>query len=287
MKQFKIQQTLTDRSEKSVEKYFNEVNRQSSITSEEEVELTKKIKQGDKLALDKLVNANLKFVISVAKKYQSSGVPLSDLISEGNYGLIKAAHKFDETKGFKFISYAVWWIRQSILQSISENKRLIKVPSNKNSQTGQFLNAFSDLMQALEREPTEYEISEYMDIEVENVKMLYNATKSHSSLDSKVGDTEDSSSLIDLIEDEFSEKPETSLINESLSSDLFRTMNILSEKERNVIIKHYGIGCKPLSKEEIAKEMSYTTERIRQLLKGAERKLSKNYSAKKLLVKYF
>jgi RNA polymerase primary sigma factor len=286
MKQFKIQNTLTDRSEKSVEKYFNEVNRQSSITSEEEVELTRKIKNGDKEALDKLINANLKFVISVAKKYQSSGVPLSDLISEGNYGLIKAAHRFDETKGFKFISFAVWWIRQSILQSISDNKRLVKIPSNKNNQTGQFLNAFSDLMQVLEREPTEFELSEYMDLDVNSINHLYSATKKHSSLDMKVGDSDDSSSLMDLMEDEFSENPETSLVNESLSDDLSRVMNMLSEKERNVIIKIYGIGCKPLSKEELAKEMSYTTERIRQLKKDAEKKLSRSHSAKKLLIKY-
>lgn len=286
MKQFKITQNLTDRSEKSVEKYFNDVNRQDSITPDEEVELARKISQGDEKALERLVNANLKFVISVAKKYQSSGVPLSDLINEGNIGLVKAARRFDETKGFKFISFAVWWIRQSILQSISENKRLVKVPSNKNMAGGRYVKAVSDLTQTLEREPTYEEIAEFMETDEDLVSILDDITKNHKSLDSKISSSEDSSSLIDLMEDDMFDNPEDSLIDESLKDDMERAFKILSKNERYVLKNLYGIGCKVKSKEEIAKEMEFSPERIRQLGKSAERKMSNNSSVRKLLTKY-
>lgn len=286
MRQFKVTQTLTDRSEKSVEKYFNDVNKRETITAEEEVELAKRIAQGDEKAFEKLVSANLKFVISVAKKYQSSGMPLSDLINEGNIGLVKAARKFDETKGFKFISFAVWWIRQTILQSIADNKRLIKVPSNKNMAGGRYVKAVSDLTQQLEREPTHEEIAEFMETDTELIDILNDITKKHKSLDSKVSSSDESSTLIDLMEDEMFERPEDSLLDESLKDDIERAFNILSKNEKYVIKKLYGIGCNPRSKEEIAKDMDFSPERIRQLGKSAERKMANNKSIRNLLIKY-
>jgi RNA polymerase primary sigma factor len=286
MRQFKVTQTLTDRSEKSVEKYFNDVNKRETITAEEEVELAKRIAQGDEKAFEKLVSANLKFVISVAKKYQSSGMPLSDLINEGNIGLVKAARKFDETKGFKFISFAVWWIRQTILQSIADNKRLIKVPSNKNMAGGRYVKAVSDLTQQLEREPTHEEIAEFMETDTELIDILNDITKNHKSLDSKVSSSDESSTLIDLMEDEMFERPEDSLLDESLKDDIERAFNILSKNEKYVIKKLYGIGCNPRSKEEIAKDMDFSPERIRQLGKSAERKMANNKSIRNLLIKY-
>lgn len=286
MRQFKVTQTLTDRSEKSVEKYFNDVNKKETITAEEEVELARRIAQGDEKAFEKLVSANLKFVISVAKKYQSSGMPLSDLINEGNIGLVKAARKFDETKGFKFISFAVWWIRQTILQSIADNKRLIKVPSNKNMAGGRYVKAVSDLTQQLEREPTHEEIAEFMETDTELIEILNDITKKHKSLDSKVSSSDESSTLIDLMEDEMFERPEDSLLDESLKDDIERAFNVLSKNEKYVIKNLYGIGCNPRNKEEIAKDMNFSPERIRQLGKSAERKMANNKSIRNLLIKY-
>lgn len=286
MRQFKIQKSTTDRSDKSVEKYFNEVNKFSLLSSEEEFNLVVKAKRGDSKALDLLISSNLKFVISVAKKYQHNGLDFCDLINEGNIGLIKAAHKFDETKGFKFISYAVWWIRQSIILAISEKRRMIKVPSHKNAAGGLFLQAISNLSQKLERNPTNEEISEYMEISVNDVISIEKSVGTHSSLDSKISSDEDSSSLIDLISDENGKETDYILIDESLQKDMQRALSILSEKEMYIIKSLYGIGCKGLDKETIASELNYTPERIRQLKNSAERKISESKSAKSILLKY-
>jgi len=286
MKQFRIQKTVTDRSDKSIEKYFNEVNKFTPLSSQEEVDLVVKAKNGDSQALDLLINSNLKFVISVAKKYQHNGLDFSDLINEGNIGLIKAAHRFDETKGFKFISFAVWWIRQSIIQAISEKRRMIKVPSHKNAAGGRYLQAISNLSQELERSPTDEEISEYMEISVSDVMLIEKSVSMHSSLDAKISSDEDSTSLIDLITDENGNETDYVLIDESLQKDMERALNILSEKEMYVIKSFYGIGCKELDKETIANKLNYTPERIRQLKKSAERKISQSESAKSILLKY-
>jgi RNA polymerase primary sigma factor len=286
MKQFKIQKTLTDRSEISIEKYFNDVNRQREITQEEEVLLSERIKEGDKEALDILVTANLKFAISVAKKYQNMGLELSDLINEANIGLIKAAERFDATRGFKFISYAVWWIRQTVLQSISEKKRMIKIPSNKNMLAGKYFNAMSNLTQELERNPTILELSEYMKISDKEAKSLQEILFKHESLDKKVSSDDSSSLLVDILPDNSTKKTEGFLIDESLTYDINRALSILSHKEIYIIKSLYGIGCNLKSKEEIAEELEFSTERIRQISKGAEKKLSKNESARNLLIKY-
>jgi RNA polymerase primary sigma factor len=286
MKQFKIQKSVTDRSDKSIEKYFNEVNKFTPLSSQEEVDLVVKAKNGDSQALDLLINSNLKFVISVAKKYQHNGLDFSDLINEGNIGLIKAAHRFDETKGFKFISFAVWWIRQSIIQAISEKRRMIKVPSHKNAAGGRYLQAISNLSQELERSPTDEEISEYMEISVSDVMLIEKSVSMHSSLDAKISSDEDSTSLIDLITDENGNETDYVLIDESLQKDMERALSILSEKEMYIIKSLYGIGCKELDKETIANQLNYTPERIRQLKNSAERKISQSKSAKSILLKY-
>jgi RNA polymerase primary sigma factor len=286
MKQFRIQKTVTDRSDKSIEKYFNEINKFAPLSSQEEVDLVIKAKNGDCQALDLLINSNLKFVISVAKKYQHNGLDFSDLINEGNIGLIKAAHRFDETKGFKFISFAVWWIRQSIIQAISEKRRMIKVPSHKNAAGGKYLQAISNLSQKLERSPTDEEVSEYMEISVSDVILVEQSILTHSSLDAKISSDENSNSLIDLITDENGNETDYVLIDESLQKDMERALNILSEKEMYVIKSFYGIGCKELDKETIANKLNYTPERIRQLKKSAERKISQSESAKSILLKY-
>ncbi len=286
MKQFKIQKSVTDRSDKSIEKYFNEVNKFTPLSSQEEVDLVVKAKNGDSQALDLLINSNLKFVISVAKKYQHNGLDFSDLINEGNIGLIKAAHRFDETKGFKFISFAVWWIRQSIIQAISEKRRMIKVPSHKNAAGGRYLQAISNLSQELERSPTDEEISEYMEISVSDVMLIEKSVSMHSSLDAKISSDEDSTSLIDLITDENGNETDYVLIDESLQKDMERALSILSEKEIYIIKSLYGIGCKELDKETIANQLNYTPERIRQLKNSAERKISQSKSAKSILLKY-
>ena len=286
MKQIKIEQNLTNRSEKSIEQYFVDVNKCKTISPERELELSILIKEGDKSALNELIEANLRFVVSVAKKYQATGVPLSDLINEGNLGLIKAAEKFDGTRGFKFISFAVWWIRQSIIQSIAEKKRIVKIPSNKNFESGRYLKSEITLQQILQREPTQEEVCEYMDIDIENAQILTIANSSHKSLDAKLRDNEDSSALIDILQSEDFDCPDSYLIDESLNQDLQRAFKILSEKELFIITRTFGIGCKSESKDSIAKEMGYTTESIRQITKKAQTKLSRNSYTKKILMKY-
>ena len=286
MRQLKIQQSLTNRTEKSIEQYFTDVNKFDSITPEREFELSRLIQEGDQKALEELVQSNLKFVISVAKKYQNTGLPLADLINEGNLGLIKAAGRFDGTRGFKFISFAVWWIRQTIIQAISEKKRMIKVPSNKNLEAGKYFRAVQHLQQRLEREPSELEVCEYMDIDIESGKLLQQASRLHSSLDAKVGSDESSSTLINLIEDSSMGAPDSSLLDDSLKKDMYRAFKILTIKEAIVVRYTYGIDCQALSKEEIARKLGYSNERIRQIARKAEKKLLENASTKELLIKY-
>lgn len=286
MKQFKIQQQITLRNERSIEKYFTEVSKEGVVTPKEEIELARKIKKGDAVAKEKLIKANLRFVISVAKNYQNNGLDLSDLINEGNIGLIRAAEDFDETKGFKFISYAVWWIRQSIIQSIADNKRVVKIPSNKNLQIGKFNRAISELTQVLGRYPTDLEISEYMEITEDNAKELGAINKEAASLNKKVGEDNDSATLEDFMENDIFDTPEDTLIHDSLLYDINRAFSFLSEKESSILRGIYGIGCEQKSKEILADEYSYTPERIRQISNEATRKIKRNKKASKLLIKY-
>jgi RNA polymerase primary sigma factor len=286
MKQFKIQKSVTDRSDKSIENYFNDINQFSPLSAEEEVELTIKYKNGDSKSLELLINSNLRFVVSVAKKYQHNGLDLVDLINEGNIGLITAAHRFDETKGFKFISFAVWWIRQSIIQALSEKRRMIRVPSHKNAAGGKYLQVISNLSQELERQPTQEEIAEFMDISTHDATTIESSLVSHSSLDAKLAYDEDSSSFLDLISDENGVSTDSVLIDESLKKDIERALSVLTKKEMYIIKSFYGIGCKELSKEDIANHLNYTPERIRQLKISAEKKIFKSESAKNILLKY-
>lgn len=268
MKQLKITPKITKRDNGgSLDKYLNEVSKQEMITYHEEVELAKKIKMGDKEALAKLVKANLRFVISVAKQYQNQGIPLQDLITEGNIGLIKAAQRFDETKGFKFISYAVWWIRQSILQAIAEQSRIVRLPLNRIADISKVSKAISKMEQELEKEIDVYEIAEVCEMNVDEVidAMMFNNRS--ASLDAPVSASEDALTLLDLLSlDEHSFYPEKYLEKESLKKDIERIIKTLPEREAEILTAAYGLnGLEALSLDELAKKFNLSKERVRQI----------------------
>lgn len=274
MRQLKISNTITNRDGVTIERYFNEVAKEEMLTAQQEVELAKRIRQGDQVACDKLVRANLRFVISVAKQYQHTKMPLSDLINEGNIGLVKAAKMFDETKGFKFISYAVWWIRQSIMDALAKNGRLIRIPANKIGDLSQISQAAAAFEQKSEREPTMDELAEYLGVKSEDIRNTNEASIKQSSLDASFND-EESGSLYDIIEDTKS-SPADSLLsnNDSLQIELYRILSTLSEREQEVIKRFFGIGYDyNQSLEDIADDMKLTRERIRQIKDFAIRKL--------------
>lgn len=283
MRQLKISQSITNRDSKTLEKYFNEVSKEDLLTPEQEVDLAKRIKTGDKQALEKLVKANLRFVVSVAKQYQHSKVPLNDLINEGNIGLVKAAQKFDETKGFKFISYAVWWIRQSIMQALADNSRFIRIPVNKVGALSKIKEAVSIMEQAFEREPTPEELAEYLGVTVDEIKSATDAISSHSSLDAPFVEGE-SNSLIDVIENSNADDVANDLeYTNSLRIEIERLLVHLSEREREVIKQYFGIGCESkLSLEDIGADLGLTRERVRQIKEKALRKLRTKTSIKLL-----
>lgn len=286
MKSFKITQKITKRDEASLDRYLQEVSKQEMITYHEEVELAKRIKMGDSEALNKLVKANLRFVISVAKQYQNQGIPLQDLITEGNIGLIKAAQRFDETKGFKFISYAVWWIRQSILQAIAEQSRIVRLPLNRISHISKVNRVISKIEQENEREMDIHEIAIECDISPEEVMeaMMFNVR--YSSLDAPVSSSDDSATLLDLLSDEDNPSPDNILDKESLKMDLQRVIKTLQPREAEVITAAYGLnGAPPLSLDELAKQFHLTKERVRQIKDKAILKL-KYYSKNKILKPY-
>lgn len=286
MKSFKITQKITKRDEASLDRYLQEVSKQEMITYHEEVELAKRIKMGDSEALNKLVKANLRFVISVAKQYQNQGIPLQDLITEGNIGLIKAAQRFDETKGFKFISYAVWWIRQSILQAIAEQSRIVRLPLNRISHISKVNRVISKIEQENEREMDIHEIAIECDISPEEVMeaMMFNVK--YSSLDAPVSSSDDSATLLDLLSDEDNPSPDNILDKESLKMDLQRVIKTLQPREAEVITAAYGLnGAPPLSLDELAKQFHLTKERVRQIKDKAILKL-KYYSKNKILKPY-
>ncbi len=284
MRQLKITKSITNRDSSSLEKYLQDVGKEQMVTAEEEVELAQRIKKGDRLALERLTKANLRFVISVAKQYQFQGLSLPDLINEGNLGLIKAAERFDETKGFKFISYAVWWIRQSILQAIAEQSRVVRLPLNKVGSLNKIHKAYSALEQKFDRTPTADELAEYVELPKDKVEDTLQLSGKPLSVDAPFADGEEGS-LLDVMENSDSPNADSNLLDESLAKEVERTLSILPEKERMVLKYYYGIGGKDLSLEEIGFELGLTRERVRQIKEKAIRRL-RHSSKNKLLKKY-
>jgi len=286
MRQLKITKNITNRESASLEKYFNDINKVEMITPEREVELAKRIQQGDELACEKLVKANLRFVVSVAKQYQNQSLSLNDLINEGNLGLIKAAKKFDPTRGFKFISYAVWWIRQSIMQAMAEQSRMVRLPLNKVGTISKVNRAISDLEQHLERTPTEAELADILDMNEVDVKNTMSTNTKHVSVDAPFSDGE-SGSLLDVLENQGTAQTDQSMVhNYSLSVETERTLSQLNERDKQVVKMFYGIGTdQPMSLENIGEELGLTRERVRQIKEKSIQKLRHSIK-KKLLVQY-
>ena len=274
MRQLKISKSITNRESESLEKYLQEIGKVDLITPEEEVKLALRIKQGDQAALDKLTKANLRFVVSVAKQYQNQGLTLPDLINEGNLGLIKAAQRFDETRGFKFISYGVWWIRQSIMQALAEQSRIVRLPLNKVGLTNRISRAYSHLEQEFERTPTAEELAFFLDIETEEVSATMNVAARHVSMDSPLSDGEESTLIDVLINNNADSADKQIMFNDSLKKEIARSLSILTERQKEVICFFYGIGVEqPLSLEDIGMKFSLTRERVRQIKDKAITKL--------------
>lgn len=279
MKQLKITQKITNRDSVALDKYLNEIGKIDMIDSEEEAILAKLIKEGDEGALKKITEANLRFVISVAKQYQNQGLPLADLINEGNMGLIKAAKRFDETKGFKFISYAVWWIRQSILQAIVEHARLVRLPLNKIGTQNRINEAYHSFLQEFEREPSAEEIADLTGLTAKEVRNIRRISGKHVSVDAPMGgETEDSMTMLDtLFDSSDGEKPDSNLMDESLKREVKSGLSKLTEKEIQVLTAYYGLdGNQPMTLEEIGHICSLTRERVRQIKERAIRRLRKS-----------
>jgi len=282
MRSLLIHKQLTTRDEASIDKYFHDISKVELLTPEEEVELARRIRKNDKEALEKLVRANLRFVVSVAKKYQHRGLNLLDLISEGNLGLIKAAQKFDETKGFKFISYAVWWIRQSIIQALAEQGRTVRLPLNKVNAISKIYKTFAEIEQKYGREPTQEEISQVLQWSPETIKQCWQNSNKPVSMDAPL-DEEEAYTLSDNIESE-ENPPDDNLVSESLHQEIESTLSsVLTEKEANILRSFYGLGNKsPVSMQEIADSHKLSKERTRQIKQRAINKLKKNKHCKKL-----
>jgi RNA polymerase primary sigma factor len=283
MRQLKITKSITNRESQSLEKYLQEIGKVELITPEEEVKLAEQIKLGDQKALDRLTKANLRFVVSVAKQYQNQGLSLPDLINEGNLGLIKAAQRFDETRGFKFISYAVWWIRQSILQSLAEQSRIVRLPLNKVGLTNRINKAFSQLEQEYEREPSAEELAEILEIETDEVSATLGISSRHVSMDSPLSDGEENT-LMDVLHNPNAEATDGALDhNESLKTEIDRSLKTLTERQQDVIRFFFGIGVDhPLSLEDIGERFNLTRERVRQIKDKAISKLKTNTRCKLL-----
>jgi RNA polymerase primary sigma factor len=285
MRQLKITKSITNRESASLDKYLQEIGREELITAEEEVVLAKKIKDGDQSALEKLTRANLRFVVSVAKQYQNQGLSLPDLINEGNLGLIKAARRFDETRGFKFISYAVWWIRQSILQALAEQSRIVRLPLNQVGSLNKINKAYSKLEQQFEREPSAEELADMLDLPIDKVSDTMKVSGRHVSMDAPFANGEESS-LLDVLVNLDSPKADTGLMNESLSKEIDRALSTLTERERDVVKLFFGIGLNHgLTLEEIGDKFDLTRERVRQIKEKAIRRL-RHSSRSKLLQQY-
>ncbi|MBP1675595.1 MAG: polymerase, sigma 70 subunit, RpoD subfamily [Bacteroidetes bacterium] len=282
MRQLKITKSITNRESASLDKYLQEIGREDLITVEEEVELAQRIRNGDRIALEKLTRANLRFVVSVAKQYQNQGLSLPDLINEGNLGLIKAAEKFDETRGFKFISYAVWWIRQSILQALAEQSRIVRLPLNQVGSLNKINKAFSKFEQENERRPSPEELAEQLDIPVDKIADTMKVSGRHISVDAPFVEGEDNS-LLDVMVNDDSPNADRALINESLSKEIERVLaHTLSDRERDIVKKFFGIGVPEMTLEEIGDEFGLTRERVRQIKEKAIRKLRPTSKSKLL-----
>ena len=284
MRQLKITKSITNRESASLDKYLQEIGKEELITVEEEVELAQRIKKGDRQALEKLTRANLRFVVSVAKQYQNQGLSLPDLINEGNLGLIKAAEKFDETRGFKFISYAVWWIRQSILQALAEQSRIVRLPLNQVGSLNKINKAFSKFEQLHERTPTPEELAEALELPKEKVSDTLRVSGRHVSVDAPFVDGEDNS-LLDVLVNNDSPNADNALINESLAREVERALATLTERERDIIKLFFGIACQEMTLEEIGERFGLTRERVRQIKEKAIRRL-RHTSRSKLLKTY-
>lgn len=283
MRQLKITKSITNRESASLDKYLQEIGREDLISVSEEVELARRIKKGDHAALEKLIKANLRFVVSVAKQYQNQGLSLPDLINEGNLGLMRAAEKFDETRGFKFISYAVWWIRQSILQALAEQSRIVRLPLNQVGSLNKISKELSKFEQENERRPSPEELAERLDIPVDKVADTLKVSGRHISVDAPFVEGEDNS-LLDVLPNEDSPMADSSLNQESLSKEVDRALRQLYDREREILKMFFGIGCQEMTLEEIGAKFDLTRERVRQIkekairrLKGQKSKLLKSY----------
>ena len=284
MRQLKITKSITNRESASLDKYLQEIGREELISVEEEVELAQRIKKGDRVALEKLTRANLRFVVSVAKQYQNQGLTLPDLINEGNLGLIKAAEKFDETRGFKFISYAVWWIRQSILQALAEQSRIVRLPLNQVGSLNKINKAFSKFEQENERKPSPQELADELDLPADKVADTLKVSGRHISVDAPFVEGEDNS-LLDVLVNSDSPNADRNLISESLSREIERSLSTLTDREADIIRMFFGINCQEMTLEEIGEKFGLTRERVRQIKEKAIRRLRHN-SRSKLLKAY-
>ncbi len=272
MRQLKITKSITNRDSESLEKYLQEIGKEELISAEDEVELARRIRKGDRAALEKLTRANLRFVVSVAKQYQNQGLSLPDLINEGNLGLIKAAEKFDETRGFKFISYAVWWIRQSILQALAEQSRIIRLPLNQVGSLNKINKAFSQFEQENERAPSPEELANILDLPGDKVADTLRVAGRHSSVDAPFSDKEDNS-LLDVLVNSDSPPADKTLLNESLKKEIERALSTLTERESDIVRFFFGIGVQEMTLEEIGERFGLTRERVRQIKEKAIRRL--------------
>lgn len=282
MRQLKISKQITNRESQSLDKYLQEIGKVDLLTPDEEVELAKRIREGDQMALEKLTKANLRFVVSVAKQYQNQGLSLGDLINEGNLGLIKAAQRFDETRGFKFISYAVWWIRQSILQALAEQSRIVRLPLNRVGSLNKISKTFSELEQKYEREPSPDELADVLDVTTAEVVDTMKISGRHVSMDAPFVQGEENS-LLDVLENETEETPDNGLMNDSLRKEVQRALSTLTQREADVITLYFGLnGEHSMTLEEIGEKFNLTRERVRQIKEKAIRRLRHTSRSKAL-----
>ncbi|MFZ1806762.1 MAG: RNA polymerase sigma factor RpoD/SigA [Cyclobacteriaceae bacterium] len=283
MRQLKISKQITNRESQSLDKYLQEIGKVDLITAEMEVELAKRIKQGDAIALEKLTKANLRFVVSVAKQYQNNGLSLGDLINEGNVGLIKAAERFDETRGFKFISYAVWWIRQSILQALAEQARVVRLPLNRVGSLNKISRAFSELEQKFQREPSSEELADVLELSVDEVEKTIRSGGRQVSVDAPFVQGEENS-LLDVLSSDQVDTPDMALMHDSLQREVSRALSTLTERESEVICDYFGLnGHTAMTLEEIGEKFNLTRERVRQIKEKATRRLRHTSRSKGLL----
>lgn len=284
MRQLKISKQITNRDNQSLDKYLNEISKISLISTEEEVELTKRIREGDVMALEKLTKANLRFVVSVAKQFNGNGLTLGDLINEGNVGLIKAAMRFDETRGFKFISYAVWWIRQSIMQALAEQSRIVRLPLNRLGSINKISKTFSQLEQQFQREPSPEEMAEVMNVSLEEIVSNISVSSRHISMDAPFVQGEDNSLLNTLIDTNM-DTPDSKLISGSLQNEIGRALATLTERESDVLSLYYGVNqSNSMSLEEIGEKLNITRERVRQIKEKAIQRLRNKRCTRNLQV---